>query len=391
MRTIPNDERRSRLARRHGFVQPAVSVSALAGQMAGLHSTDPVSVYLSLASRGVVDTPESVDIALYDERSSLRMLGMRRTLFVVPLDLVSAVQRSYTDAFVAKERKRFAGWLEHAEITPDGESHIDRMFGLALSFLEQAGEASTREMNSALPELDQRFVPPVGPKWATPISVGSRVIHRLTASGMAARARPLGTWISSQYRYAPLDRWLGAPIEMLDEQEARNRLARAWLSSFGPGTVTDLKWWTGWTLGHTRRTLEAVGAVEVALGHGPGYVLADDTEPVEPVEPWAGLLPSLDPTSMGWKERDWYFGDHAPRLFDRNGNAGPTVWWDGRVVGGWAQRSDGEIVVEYLEKVGADAKSAVETEVARLVDFLGPTRFTPRFPTPLERHLRTAF
>jgi hypothetical protein len=391
VRTIPNAERRARLARRHGFAQLAPSVPALAGQMAGLHSTDPVSVYLSLASRRVVDTPEGVDIALYEERSSLRMLGMRRTLFVVPVDLISAVQRSYTDGFVAKECKRFARWLEHAGITDDGESHIDRMFGLALSFLEQAGEASTREMTAALPELDQRFVPPVGPRWATPISVGSRVIHLLTASGMAARVRPLGTWISSQYRYAPLDRWLGAPIAALDEQEARNRLALAWLSSFGPGTVTDLKWWTGWTLGHTRRTLEALGTVEVALESGTGHVLADDIEPVEPVDPWAGLLPSLDPTSMGWKERDWYLGEHAHRLFDRNGNAGPTVWWDGRVVGGWAQRSDGEIVVEYLEDVGADAKTAVKTEVARLVRFLGPTRFTPRFPTPLEHHLRTAF
>ena len=391
MRTIPDAERRTRLARRHGFVQPAASVSALAGQMAGLHSTDPVSVYLSLASRRVVDTPEMVEAALYEERSSLRMLGMRRTLFVVPVDLVSAVQRSYTDGFVTKERKRLAGWLEHAEITSDGESHIDRMFGIAMSFLEQAGEASTREMTSALPELDQRFLPPVSPEWATPISVGSRVIQLLTASGMAVRTRPLGTWISSQYRYAPMERWLGSPIESLDEQEARNRLARAWLSSFGPGTVTDLKWWTGWTVGHTRRTLEALGAVEVALETGTGYVLSDDLEPVEPVEPWAGLLPSLDPTSMGWKERGWYFGEHAARLFDRNGNAGPTVWWDGRVVGGWAQRPDGEIVVEYLEEVSADAKSAVEVEVARLTRFLGPTRFTPRFPTPLERHLRTAF
>jgi hypothetical protein len=389
MREITDVERRARLARRHGFIEPASTVADLAGKLAGLHSSDPVTVYLALASRRVADSPEAVDSALYEERSSLRMLGMRRTLFVLPVDLVAAVQRSYTDGFVAKDRQRVAGWLEHAGVADDGQSHIHRMFELALSFLEEAGEASTREMTSALPELDQRFVPPVGPKWATPISVGSRIMHLLTASGLAARTRPLGTWVSSQYRYAPMERWLGAPIEEMDDQLARNHLARAWLRSFGPGTVTDLKWWTGWTLGQTRRTLEEVGAVEVALESGTGYVLSDDVDPVDPVQPWAGLLPSLDPTSMGWKERDWYFGEHAPRLFDRNGNAGPTVWWDGRVVGGWAQRSDGEIAVEYLEKVGTEAKSTVETEMARLTRFLGPTRFTPRFPTPLDQHLRS--
>ena len=67
-----------------------------------------------------------------------------------------------------------------------------------------------------------------------------------------------------------------------------------------------------------------------------GYVLAGDLEPTPRPEPVAALLPTLDPTTMGWKERDWYLGAHAGRLlFDGNGNAGPTIWWDGRVVGGW--------------------------------------------------------
>ena len=38
--------------------------------------------------------------------------------------------------------------------------------------------------------------------------------------------------------------------------------------------------------------------------------------------PGLALLPVLDPTVMGWKERDFYLGGHGPALFDRNGNAG---------------------------------------------------------------------
>ena len=90
---------------------------------------------------------------------------------------------------------------------------------------------------------------------------------------------------------------------------------------------------------------------------------------------------------MGWKERDWYLGPHAGLLFDRNGNAGPTVWWDGRVVGGWSQRPDGEIVFQLLEDVGADAVRAVETEAARVAAWLGEKRFSPGFLPPFQRAL----
>ena len=80
---------------------------------------------------------------------------------------------------------------------------------------------------------------------------------------------------------------------------------------------------------------------------------------------------------MGWKQRDWYLGPHERILFDANGNAGPTVWCDGRVVGGWSQRKDGEIVFELLEDVGAEATRAIEAEAERLADWLGDVRFSP--------------
>ena len=88
-----------------------------------------------------------------------------------------------------------------------------------------------------------------------------------------------------------------------------------------------------------------------------------------------------------WQSRGWFLGEHHKQLFDNTGNAGPTVWWDGRVVGGWTQRSGGEIVLRLLEDVGADAASRIDAEAARLQDWIGPVRVTPRFRTPLERML----
>src|SRR5262249_51887622 len=159
-----------------------------------------------------------------------------------------------------------------------------------------------------------------------------------------------------------LETWLGGPLPPIETGAARAELLRRWLRTFGPGTTTDIRWWTGWTAKQTVGVLAEVDAEGVDLGGTTGYVLPDDTDPRERPDRWARLLPALDPTTMGWKERDWYLGPHAGRLFDRNGNAGPTVWADGRVIGGWAQTAEGRVVVELLEEVDRRTRTLVERE-----------------------------
>jgi hypothetical protein len=209
----------------------------------------------------------------------------------------------------------------------------------------------------------------------------------LAAEGRVVRGRPRGSWVSGQYRWSVIDAWLPGGVPEWSVPAAQAELVRRWLAAFGPGTLADLKWWTGLPAGQVKRAVAAAGVAEVDLDGTTGLVLADDLEPVAAPEPWVALLPSLDPTVMGWAGRDFYLGGHRPALFDRNGNAGPTVWWDGRVVGGWAQRRDGEVVVRLLEDPGTEAAAAVQAAAADLAAWLGPVRVTPRFRTPLEREL----
>ncbi|MGH3060333.1 MAG: DNA glycosylase AlkZ-like family protein, partial [Gaiellaceae bacterium] len=157
--------------------------------------------------------------------------------------------------------------------------------------------------------------------------------------------------------------------------------------SYGPATLSDLRWWTGWTVGVTKRALAQVETAEVDLDGEPGLVLADDLEPIATPEPWVALLPGLDPTVMGWKRREWYLGPHAPALFDTAGNAGPTVWCDGRIVGGWGQPESGEVAFRLLEDVAAEARAAIEAEAERLRAWLGGVRVSQRFGAPLVREL----
>jgi Winged helix DNA-binding domain len=382
-------ERRARLTRRHHLAAEAQAVCPVdvAGDLVGLHATDPASVYLAVRARASDGGVQAVERALYDDRRLVRMLGMRRTMFVEPVDLVPVVHAACTRAIAVKERRRLVQFLESGGTAADGDAWLQRVEAATLAAVDARGEATAAQLTEDVPELREKILVSAGTKWETAVGASTRVLFLLSAAGHIVRGRPRGSWTSSQHRWAPVEAWFSGGVDDLDTTPARVELARRWLAAFGPGTIADLKWWTGWTMTETRQALAAIAPVEVDLGGATGLVLPGDADPVAPPEPWVALLPALDPTLMGWTERDWYLGEHGPALFDRSGNPGPTVWCDGRIVGGWAQRPDGEVAFRLFEDVGAEARSALEAEAGRLVTWLGDVRVTPRFRTPLEREL----
>jgi hypothetical protein len=387
VRKFSVEERRARLGRRHFLADgsQARDPVEVAGGLVGLHATDPATVFFAARARGV--GPTDLERALYEERSVLRMIGMRRTLFVLPLELAAVVRAACTEAIVEAQRRRYAKLIEEGGIASDGLAWLEEACGATLTAIESRGRAYAAELSAAVPQLRERLAYGEGKKWAGRIAMTTWVLFLLAAEGRIVRGRPRGTWTSSQWSWAPTEAWLKAPLPKLEPEAARAELAVRWLAAYGPASVADLRWWSGWSLTQTRKALEAIGAVEVDLHGTAGVVLPDDLERDPEPEPWAALLPSLDPTVMGWKEREWYLGKHGRALFDRNGNAGPTVWWNGRIVGGWAGRRDGEIAFRLLEDVGTDAVRAIEAEIERLRAWLGETKVVPRFATPLAKEL----
>jgi DNA-binding transcriptional ArsR family regulator len=380
-------ERRARLGVRHQLATRAKDVESVAADLIGLHSSDPATVYLAAWARVEDFTTDDLERALYENKSLVRMLGMRRTMFVVTPEVAATMDAAVTKALVDGERKRMIRLLEEGGIAGDGRVWLDGVLDDTMAALEARGEATARELAEDVPELREKIQFGEGKKWGGSVGMSTRVLFLLATSARIVRARPLGTWLSSQYRWTPTTAWLGAELPALDVERARRDLVSHWLRTFGPGTEVDLKWWTGWTLGHTRSALDEIEAVEVEFDGGAGYALADDLDITAARDDWVALLPGLDPTVMGWKERDWYFGDHTAELFDRNGNAGPTAWWNGRVVGGWAQRPDGEVVVELLEPVPGSAQAMIDSKAVELTEWLDGVVVTPRFRTPLEKRL----
>ncbi|MFH8974090.1 winged helix DNA-binding domain-containing protein [Streptomyces sp. NPDC017890] len=387
-RHIGTAERRDRLALRQRLAVEARAggPEEVAGSLVALHGTDPATVYLAVGAR-LADAAKTVggtERALYEDGTLVRMHGMRHTVFVFPTELTAVVHASTGLAVAARER---AALLKHmaAAGAPDA-AWLAEVEESALAALARRGQATAAELARDEPRLKEQFVYAAGKRYEGVHTVSTRLLKVLGVEGKVVRGRPLGSWTSSQFRWAPAPGHPG-----LDPAGARAELLRRWLAACGPATEDDLKWWTGWRVTEVRRALAAIGAEAVSLDEGPGYVVAGDAGPVAgPIGPWAALLPALDPTAMARRERDWYLPPELrPMLFDRSGNVGPTVWWNGRVVGGWAQRADGEIVWRILdgEGIGGEARAAIAAEAERLGSWVGTTRVTPRFRTPLEREL----
>jgi hypothetical protein len=391
VRRIGVAERRARLGLRHGLAAAARlgSPVEVARHLVAVHSSDPSSVYVAMLARMSAGDPGAIGRALYEDRVLLRALAMRRTVFVMTPDTAAIALAGAGRAVAERERRKLVTFLTEAGVPGDVGRWLAGAEEAALAALAARGEATAAELAGDDPRLGMQLVLAPGTKWEGRQNVASRLLLVLATEGLVVRGRPRGSWTSHQYRWSALTDWYPAGLDTWAPHDAEAELARRWLAAYGPATAEDLRWWAGWTKTQLKRALAEVQPVEVDLGGAPGLILADDLEPVTPPGPWAALLPGLDSTPMGWHDRDWFLGEHAPQLFDRAGNVGPTLWWDGRVVGGWTQRSDGEIACRFLEDAGSDAVTAAGAAAERLSAWIGDVRLTvrARARTPVETEL----
>lgn len=393
-------ERRARLAVRHLLASPGSATDALEVVTAlggALHATDPATPYLTVALRHERPDRDALETALLTERSAVRHHAMRRTLWIMDRATLGAAHRACTEAIATKEWARFSAMLLDNRIG-DPDEWLRAARERALDVVADLGVCTARQLGTVAPELAIPLAVAPGKSYAATQGAHTRLMQNLGFDGAIVRTESVGSWISGEYRWVVSDRWLpdgitGATSD--DLNDAARRLAASYLRAFGPATAADLQWWAGWPAGITRRALASVGAVAVTVdgpdgGTDTAWLLPDDLDPAPDVGPWATLLPSLDPTVMGWKQRHWYAGEHGRlghTVFDRNGNAGHSIMADGVIVGTWAHRPDGSVVVRHLDRIGRTHASMIDRSVERYLAAVGDTIVRPRYPAPLQREL----
>lgn len=391
-RHIDNAERRHRLAIRHGL-HPAArlpDVVSVARALTGIHATEPSSVHLGIHARTTGVTVADVERALYEERSVLKQLAMRRTLFVFPRDLLPAALGSAAARVAGEERRRLVRDVQRHGVAEDGEAWLAAAARAVVDLLSDGTPRPARDIRETLPELTGTFTTGVDRTWGGTFPVAPRVLTKLAAEGLLTRGPNAGHWRLGRPTWTLMATWLGEQPSPWPAAEGYAELVRGWLRSFGPGTLEDLQWWLGSTKTAARAALQAVDAVPVSLdGDQLGWVLPDDVAPVADPGPWAALLPTLDSTTMGWKGRNFYLDPaDVPYLFDTNGNAGNTAWWHGQVVGAWVQDEDGVVEVVLHRDVAAEAREALDAAAQRLTAWLDGVRISNVYSSQLMRQVR---
>lgn len=370
---ITDAQRRARLARRHALAPGSrlATVEQVGDALVALHTTEPATVHLAAAARTDVSVA-GVEAALYEKRSVVKQLAMRRTLFAFPRELLPAAWGSASARVAVQQRSLIARDVEKHGLARDGAAWVEAACAAVLERLADGSALQAKELREQVPELEGRMTYALDKSYGGSSPIAPRVLTLLGAEGRIMRGENAGHWRTSRPRWVATEHWLPEPRIPLPPEEGYALLTRRYLAAFGPATEADIVWWFGATKGIVRAALAEVGAVTVELEGGlTGYVLADDVGEVDEPGDWAALLPTLDSTAMGWKQRDWYLPpEHVPYLVDSNGNIGTTAWWNGRVVGAWVQDPDGVVSVVLRAGEAGETVEALQAEAERLTRFL---------------------
>ena len=153
MRSFTAAERRARLARRHFLAEPAGSIDVAVAGLVGLHATDPATPYLSLQARLPGFAVADLDAALYERRTLVKHLAMRRTLWVVGVDDLPLIQAAASDRVADNERRKLVADVHKAGVAADADGWLDQACDAVLAHLAENGPTSARQLREALPEL----------------------------------------------------------------------------------------------------------------------------------------------------------------------------------------------------------------------------------------------
>lgn len=275
------------------------SLHAAVAGCAGLYARSP-TCHLSALARVPAYTPEVLERALEVERSLARVRAMRRSVYILGGELLevalAATRRELLRPYQAPSR----------QIDGDYEALARRV--------EAAVAGGPRSAAEIRPEVDPDRA--LGRGY-------SILIGRMASECRIVRATTRGGWRSDHFAYARWKDWLPqVDPYRFGEEEARRRLAEAYVAAYGPVTVDDVAWWTGWSKRDTRAAVA-------------GLDLEREGEAMRRLE-GVRLLPVWDALMVAYRHRERLLdADDARFVYDASGNATSVVLDGGRVVGVW--------------------------------------------------------
>ncbi|MDJ0925245.1 MAG: winged helix DNA-binding domain-containing protein [Acidimicrobiia bacterium] len=337
---------------RHHLATPGRSIESVAEELVGLHNTSQVSPYLSVRARVSEFERAGLDTLMWEQWRLVRFRAMRLTMFVFPLDLLevaAAAARHITEPLAAR-------WLRDSGLT---EQDLRLLSDAVVEALAD-GPLTSRQLRQALEVAQSVDLP--------------GVVGRLCDVGRVVGGAPPRQWRSGIRQY---HRWgdvlPDVDLHKWDEDAAIAELVGRYVRAYGPVTLSDIAWWTGFTKTRCRKALTTFeGSLEEVTVEGwPGPLIRfrdDNTTVVDSSS--VAALPILDPYVQGYRDRERLLGDeHHGYVWDAGGNGTATLVRLGRVIGVW-QPIDKPASIRYHlfadDPTAADLSEAALDEVARI-------------------------
>ena len=338
-------------------------VVRIAGDIGGLHGTTATGPYLSILARSRSFSKEDLAVAMSQRKSLARIRYVRNTVYILPREFIP-VAYGGTSQMAEMTAARFSKYMG---ITP---TQYVRISNKILKVLKGRG-LTTREIRKKL---------------RTSVNLGP-IVNLMCDKGLLIRCLPREGWKSTQHAYFLFsDYYPDLDLTALDQKEARRKIVRQYLSSFGPVNEKDIAWWTGFPLTQVKEILERLGpelsSIAIPELDLDCVILSSDLDALRSVESpghsVVSVLPALDPYIMGYKHRDRYrHPKHDKMIFDRSGNATSTVLVDGRIAGIW-DLEETTAKVFYVTDVGKDVRRKIRAKVADAGKFIAEK------PVPVE-------
>jgi predicted DNA-binding transcriptional regulator len=330
----------------------------IAQDICGLHATHPITPYLSLFIRTRKFKKEDLDEVLYEKRLLGKVRYARKTVYIIPRERISEVF-SATKGLL---KQRFGPYLEHLGMT---EKDFGKASRSILDVLEGKG-MTVKEIKKEL-EVDLNI---------------SAVVNLMCDQGLLIRGKPATGWKSIIHTYYPFHEYFpDVDLNEVDEGEAKKSMVRQYVASFGPVTLTDASWWTGFTKTEIKHILkdlkDDMASLEISGMDGEYVLLASDKKrlgsALVPEAPLINFMPLLDPYLMGYKERKRYLiPELQTKVFDRSGNSTFTILLDGRIVGVWDFDEEKEPTVKILlfEKTKPNVLKEIHSKARKIGKFI---------------------
>jgi len=352
----------------------AADVVQAVRDVVGLQATDVTTPYLSLFARVKGFKREHLDWELYERKSLGRVECMRSTLFVVPKETLPVVYQVYKGGLSEGSLKVWGVSLQEYE----------ELSRLVLEALKGRTLTAT-QIKGLLPAHVQRTLSRRVGKNVVRLTNINLVLLLLLGQGVLLSMKGRGTWkpislISPNY-YARFADWFpDVNLNEVSRDEARIRLVKLYLQSYGPATEKDVGWWTGFNMKEVGRLLASLEneIVEVEIsGLDSSFMMLKpdfaELEHFKPIRrPSVSLLPYEDAYVKGYRKRERIVSEEIHDKVYLHGEAQPTILVNGQILGTWhfkEHQGEMELHLNFMEKVEKSIVNLVRKEAATVGKF----------------------